>query len=107
MVNSLVPNGAAELSAAQLSTGDKLLAIDGVDVINMNARKFSTRLQILGFEFLRMIATGKISQLVLGPEDSVVNLRFESSTDPRTVFEVAITRRRPRPCWQPSVHHRE
>ena len=39
MVNSLVPNGAAELSAAQLSTGDKLLAIDGVDVLSMNASK--------------------------------------------------------------------
>jgi hypothetical protein len=38
-VNSLVPNGAAELSAAQLSTGDKLLAIDGLDVQDLNASK--------------------------------------------------------------------
>jgi hypothetical protein len=39
VVNSLVPNGAAELSTAQLSTGDKLLAIDGLDVQDLNASK--------------------------------------------------------------------
>ena len=49
--------------------------------------------------FYLLCSPGKISQLVLGPEDSVVTLRFESNTEPKAVFDVSITRRRARPRW--------